>query len=268
MARCYTVRVLRRIALLASQILPYRFKAVLTRVPGLRRRIKSAYRGMLAAQGETFTTSQGLAAGLRWRLSPSIGRAQLQGEYEKPLQETLASTIQPGWVIMDLGAHIGFFTLLSAKLTGPTGEVVAFEPCPGTFSELQGNIAVNDFANVTAYPFAIDAQSSSVEMQVGDNSYLAHIVRGEKGEFRVEAKSLDELVYREGFPPPNFIKIDVEGAELEVLKGATRLLSELRPVVLCELHDEGLRPGVLSLLYSLGYRISWPEKNHILAVRG
>lgn len=259
----------RKLALLVSGKLPYCVKAGLLRVPVLRQLVRGTYVQLLRTDGENFTTPLGLMAGVTWHISPLVGRAQLLGEYEEKIQEVLHGRVRPGWVVYDVGANVGFFTLLLSRLTGPRGAVLAFEPYPAAFAELRENIRLNDFSSARAWPYALASRAGRISFQIGENASGSQAVQDAiPGGFTAEAKTLDGLVYEEDFPPPQLLKIDVEGSEADVLAGGSRLLAERLPIILCELHTAEQQERVESILKSLSYKITcldWAP-THILAL--
>jgi len=171
--------------------------------------------------------------------------------------------IPPGSVVFDVGAHIGFFTLWFAKLVGPQGRVVAFEPCPQNTPLLDANVRLNTprTANVRVVPAAVGREKGTIMLQTsGGVSTMSrvgglpltgadHLVR----TATVECLALDSFTFDRSLQPSH-IKIDVEGAELDVLEGARRVLAELRPIVFLEAHFSiaDMRP-LTNILAALNY---------------
>jgi FkbM family methyltransferase len=174
-------------------------------------------------------------------------------------------------VFYDLGANIGFFSLLAAKLVGPSGGVVAFEPDPEIAARLRENASRNNFSWITVEQKAVWSAASVVTFSrmdplVSPDRGQGHVSAeaGVANSIRVEAISLD--TYSSGHPPPQFIKCDVEGAEVEVFRGAGRLLRENRPGILCELHSEEIHSSLLREFSAQGYRCLDCDSSHIVAL--
>jgi FkbM family methyltransferase len=196
-------------------------------------------------QGEKVIAA-GLASGIR--LAPGTppldhvhAQRILRGNLEIPVQEALRRTLTPGATFYDIGANIGFFALLAARLVGPHGHVVAFEPVTESAASLRGSAASNGFTWLAVRDEAVGAAAGYASLCVVDDPAWSHLSsRGRHArtqrEDRVPVVALDDLVHMGRLPPPDVIKIDVEGAELEVLAGMSSLLAHHRPLLICELH--------------------------------
>jgi FkbM family methyltransferase len=162
------------------------------------------------------------------------------GRYEPRLQQYLSQNIGAGDVVYDVGAHVGFFSICSARLGA---RVVAVEPDPVNADRLRRNANLNGF-DIDVIEAAAWSESGRVELVPGESS-KEHVVAPGDG---IASVTLDELTRH--CPAPTLIKMDVEGAEDRVLEGARRILAERRPVVICEIHGEVQRASVLAQLRS------------------
>ncbi len=213
---------------------------------------------------------QGPAANLWLRLNPRTGRAAFEGTGEPEVQRALAKHLRPGMSFYDIGANIGFFTLLAARLVGQEGRVTAFEADPEIASRLREHLERNNFTRVTVQQKAVWSEHRTVSFARSDpavspdrgHGHVAGAVAN--GTIEVEAVSLDD--YSSAFPAPDLIKCDVEGAELEVFRGARRLLREKRPVILCEMHSEENRRILVDEFTSAGYKCAPCDESHVLAI--
>jgi FkbM family methyltransferase len=145
------------------------------------------------------------------------------GEWEPGETALLGSHIQPGMTVLDIGAHVGYYTCLAGSLVGSRGLVVAFEPNPRNFELLLANVWRNGLTNVVCYPWAVSDRSAFIPLYLAtDNSGDHRVFPTEDREtVGVRAVSLDQLeVLR---PPVDVVKIDVQGAEEAVFRGARRL---------------------------------------------
>jgi FkbM family methyltransferase len=213
----------------------------------------------------------GPAAGLWLELNPRTGQGYLHGEAEQAVQATLAEHLRPGMVFYDLGANLGLFTLLAARLVTATGKVFSFEPDPKNAAALRRNIQRNGFTNVTVV-------ESGIWSSTGDRSFVAATADSPDhgvGKFveRAPAGSgtLTPCVSLDAFiqtaPPPDAIKCDIEGAEVEALRGATKLLqSPTRPWIIMEMHSPALDQAARATLSSWGYQLTSADELHVLAV--
>jgi FkbM family methyltransferase len=185
-----------------------------------------------------------------WRWIPaSAPHGCWLGTFERAEQDAFARIVRPGDVIYDLGAHAGFYTLLAAKLTGATGAVVAFEPVPRNLGYLRRNLALNHCENVTVVAAAVADRSGTARFEEGPLNTVGALSQG--GGDEVAVVSLDEYPG----PAPRVIKMDVEGAEAAVLRGARRVLREARPIVLLSTHSTALREECVALLREAAYGV-------------
>ncbi len=152
--------------------------------------------------------------------------------HESGLVELLREELAIGDVFVDIGANVGYFTRMASKLVGMCGEVHAFDPMPAAYSLLSLNIA--DLPNVRIYPLALADYCGEAEFSVrrqGDESSLGR--SGLSREIvRVQVSTLDKILAHAD--RVSFVKIDVEGYELSVLRGASQILSQHKPLVCFE----------------------------------
>jgi FkbM family methyltransferase len=213
---------------------------------------------------------RGPAAGLWLQLNPRTGRIVLEGGGEPEAQAALVQHLRPGMTFYDVGANIGFFSLLAARLVGPAGHVVSFEADPEIAARLRANAGKNLFSWINVEQQAVCAEPCDVFFQRADAAIspdrgVGHIVAAESANaIRVPGISLDE--YTRAVPPPDFVKCDVEGAEIEVFRGAAGLLREKRPGILCEMHGEENRRALETTFTALGYHCRMLDQNHLLAL--
>jgi FkbM family methyltransferase len=206
---------------------------------------------------------RGDMAGVRINLGGSFLR-YLTGDAEPEVQAALAELIEPGQTVYDVGANIGFFTILCSRLVGPQGKVYAFEPIPDNVATLRRNIALNDLTNVVVVEQALSASTGTAEMFVSlwsafhslnlDGASKRDNHGPDGGEITVETVTLDEFVQGEGISAPDLIKLDVEGAELLVVEGMRETLRAVQPLLLCEIHDT--KHGYSEFLDSIDYSVS------------
>ncbi len=158
--------------------------------------------------------------------------------WEKNITDHFVKSIKPDDVIIDIGANIGYFTLLSAELTGKGGEVHAFEPQSEIYSALTENIRLNNFDQVIANHCGLGVATGTLILtQMPGNRGGGRILENpiQQGtQESIQIISLDDYVFTRQLTRINFIKMDVEGFELDVLKGANRVFTELKPNCLFE----------------------------------
>jgi FkbM family methyltransferase len=199
----------------------------------------------------------GALEGHRMRLNWRHHKRYALGMYEPMVVEIIAKTVKPGWVCADVGAFIGYYTLLLAKSVGATGKVIAFEPFPSNFQILCENIALNGYQNVVLENKAVMDKSQTVNFRSTVTKGLDHGVSVMTGFGMYHAVSLDDY-WGNRTDRLNFVKIDVEGAEAAVLKGMERVMRRDRPILLVELHafdQQGENHPALRCLKEFCYEI-------------
>ncbi|MBA8804629.1 FkbM family methyltransferase [Nocardioides ginsengisegetis] len=158
-------------------------------------------------------------------------RLYVFGFWERDLSEWLKDQLRPGDVFLDVGANIGYFSLLASRVVGPTGNVLAFEAIPSVAQQLEVNLHRNNVGNVTVVRSVVSDVPGLVEVFRGpeDNSGASSTVPGAgfSSEGRVEGVRLDDQPIDAS--RVRGVKIDVEGDELRVLRGSARLLGEMPP---------------------------------------
>jgi FkbM family methyltransferase len=151
----------------------------------------------------------------------------------------------------------GYLSLVLSRLVGQKGVAFSFEPDPRNRDVLQTNVAMNALRNVEVHPVALSDELCRATLATFAYSSVSHLVSpntpSDATLIDVPLMSIDEFVYRDGHPPPSFLKIDVEGAEYRVLRGATRVLREHHPVVVAEVRRGIVWQEISELMHSLGY---------------
>lgn len=215
---------------------------------------------------------QGPAMGLWIRVNPRTGQNVHQGIGEPAVQDAVQKYLRPGMAFYDLGANIGFFSLLAARLVGPRGCVICFEADPEIAARLRENLAYNKLAYAVAEEKAIWSEPTTISFARADSNTspdrgLGHVSSGDSAAantISVEAVSLDQ--YALSHTAPDFLKCDVEGAEVAVFDGAERLLREKRPILLVEMHSPENHRALTAKFTQLGYACSNVDENHVLAL--
>jgi FkbM family methyltransferase len=187
------------------------------------------------------------------------GYGLVRGTLEPEVQEALRRHVGPGAVVFDIGANLGFFSLLSASLAGPTGRIEAFEPVPSSAAAVRANASLNSFSNVRVHDVAVADKPGEARLWVPVDASWAHLDlhgRHPNTDFEVVVSvvSIDREIAAGHLPVPHVVKIDVEGAEVGVLRGMRETLAAHELVVICELHESNRE--VLSLANELGYAVT------------
>lgn len=210
------------------------------------------------------------------RVDWEMHRSFAFGSWEPEVVQVIQERVSPGMTVLDIGAQSGYFSLLFSRLVGPQGKVIAFEPLPANFRMLEENVRLNGLGNVTIRQEAVADHSGDMSFEFPSEPTLiaGPLLEGEnQGVLTVKGVSLDDI-FSVGSVPVQFIKMDVEGAEEEVLRGALKLLDSSHPDMLIELHNmekqEGTHPAV-SLVENMGYEVQWVSEiastAHIFARR-
>jgi FkbM family methyltransferase len=193
--------------------------------------------------------------------------------YEAETSQFLLSVLRPGDTFVDVGAHVGYFGLLAATVVGPEGRVACFEPNAENYARLRENVVLNGYGNVRAFAAAATDHNGTMDLHVNLDNDGGHALwdvghhsfnqrsRGAPSVREVEVVRLDSALAADGIGTPRVLKIDAEGAELHVLRGAQQLLeNDPIPFVICEVNRFGLQEmgssetEMRSFMSDLGYQ--------------
>lgn len=205
---------------------------------------------------------RGVGRGLKFNVGDSHGGC-IFGTHEPEVQNVFAGILRPGMVVYDIGANVGFYSMIAARLVGAGGQVRCFEPLSRNARGILHNASLNGFGHVHVNQIAVGAHDGLVGFSLSSFATFGRFSElgapdGHTGNTSVPVRSLDSLI-SSGLPSPDFIKLDVEGAETDVLAGASDTVANARPVMLIELH--GTNAPVASLLETYGYDV------HVLGSR-
>jgi FkbM family methyltransferase len=209
-----------------------------------------------------------LPSGAWWLVrNDALGAILSAGGFENPQRRFVERFLQPGMTVLDLGAHHGFYTLVASKRVGARGKVISFEPSPRERRALRLHLLLNRCRNVEVEELALGDEDTESDLFVvedyasGCNSLRRPDVQASTSTLRVRVSCLDSWLAKRDIGRVDFIKLDVEGAELNVLKGASRLLQrEPRPVILAEVQDVRTLPwgyrarDIIDHLVNRGYK--------------
>ncbi len=194
----------------------------------------------------------GLNKGFRW-VRGSANAPEWLGIYELSKQRAVGKLTAEGGTVFDVGANAGFYTLAFSRITGPAGRVVAFEPLGRNCAKILRHLALNRIGNVTLVQAAVSDSTDIVSFEPGENDFVGGIAAG--SPYLIPALSLDDFVARRNLPDPDLVKIDVEGAEADVLRGSREILKRARPRILLALHGETAASDCFNILQSLNYTL-------------
>jgi FkbM family methyltransferase len=213
----------------------------------------------LLPKGMVAPIMKGPGRGMKWIVGSS-NHSCLLGSYELPKRQAMQKHLKPGMTAYDLGAHVGYFTLLLSRLVGEQGAVYAFEPLAENCQVLRRHLQLNNVGNVVLQECAVSDTQGEVVFYQDPSSYEGSIVThgvAEKAKafFKVPTMALDDFVYSLGNRPPDFIKMDIEGAEYLACLGMERILKEHRPIMFIALHGPEVGKNCGSFLKTLQYKI-------------
>lgn len=216
--------------------------------------------------------------GHRMFISPQDGYASpdmIGDRYEVATTRLFEQVVQPGQTVVDIGAHVGYYSLLAARRVGPQGRVYAFEPEPKNHVLLLKNIALNGYANIVPVPLAVSDRTGVSDLFLGGmdtgfhSLFELHLPHpSDPGKVAVNTTTLDAFFEARGWPSSvDVIKMDIEGAELHALEGMREFLSRMRQCALiiefCPwiLQTLGVAPeAFLARLGELGFQLSVIER--------
>ncbi len=216
---------------------------------------------------QVVTVVAGPAEGLRIGLRHASADYR-SGANELPVQQAVADLLEPGATFFDIGSNVGFFAVLAARRVGPSGRVHAFEPVPAIADDIVANAERNGLKNVTVHTVAVsDSDDGTATLMLAAHPGGATLSEDDvpddlTGRIEVPVVTIDRLVENGTCPPPDVVKIDVEGVEMQVLAGMAHVLAEHRPTLVCELDSPD--PDVLAAkvdqwratMDSVGYEVT------------
>lgn len=200
------------------------------------------------------------------------------GIYELPVQNALSKNLKAGEVFYDIGANVGFFSIIGANLVGSTGTVYAFEPDPSNVAKIRHNSQLNSFHNITILEKAAFHSSGEGQLLITEFPGSRTLTTTAKSSGKKYEKSpqvsvdliaIDDLVESNDILPPTVMKIDIEGAELDALKGLRQTIKKFKPTIIYEV-DDSLQNGysqkkgkIDQFVQNLGYEIEVLEKSYV-----
>jgi FkbM family methyltransferase len=213
---------------------------------------------------------QGPLSGSRWIAGASVPACWL-GTYEWEKQRRFCEVVRRGDVVYDLGANVGFYTLLASVLTGASGKVYSFEPSARNLRLLRSHLDLNHVGNVSVVEAAVSSNDGCAQFDLGPNPSMGHLTENLSKAVAVRTVALDTLVLSAQILPPNVIKCDIEGGEYDALMGARRMIEQYRPTIFLATHNDEVHARCCCLLTELRYgltpldRPSLEEAREILA---
>jgi FkbM family methyltransferase len=188
--------------------------------------------------------------GRKWILT--TGTRFISGKYEPYKTEAILKNFSKGEIFYDIGAHFGYFSAIAASINEEEGRVFAFEPRPMNAGFFRRHMKANGFDRVTLFESAVGNTDQEVHFDDSRGSAKGRI--DEKGNLRVRQVCIDHMVDSGLLPLPTFVKIDVEGGEINVLKGLEKVIRNARPKMVIATHNKTCHDFVLDFLERNNYK--------------
>lgn len=246
-----------------ARLLPLPVKQAIYRFPTLARLIRGSMNAAVESGLSEVEVAAGDLKGYKILLNLKMEKSRWLGTYEPELAAAARALLKPGMTVYDVGANIGYVSLLLAHHTRPEGKVFAFEALPANAQRIRRNVALNALeSRITLIEAAVTDRSGEitflVHQSVGMGKAAGSAGRREEqyqAEIRVRSLSLDEFVYQQGNPPPDAVKMDIEGGEVLALPGMKRILAEHHPILFLELHGPESEQAAWQALTAAGYTL-------------
>jgi FkbM family methyltransferase len=240
--------------------IPYPLRPWIKKVPGIagvQRWLISRY---LSDQPFVHTINVGPAAGLRFEVTLPLDKSVWAGLYESRFTNAIAENVKPDDICYDIGGYRGYMSGVMA-LAGAS-KVFVFEPLPANQRAVRRLCELNPELSIQLFSVALGSADGSVLLKVMSDPSMGKLANSSfqagaapLAEIPVAIRQIDSLLHDRVVPPPNVIKIDVEGAELDVLDGAADMLRGSRPAIFLEAHGAELEKACTEKLSQLGYSI-------------
>jgi FkbM family methyltransferase len=198
---------------------------------------------------------RGPLRGKRW-IAGSSNHGCWLGRYKRERQRAFSAALKRGDVVYDLGANVGFYSLLASVLVGPEGRVFSFEPNPRNLDLLHRHLKLNGVTNCSVLDVAVSCLDGTANFDIGPNPSVGHLTAETQNTLSVRTVTLDGLVASGRLPPPNVIKCDIEGGEYDALRGASGTLMKHAPTIFLRTHGQVVHERCCTLLTALHYRLT------------
>lgn len=242
-------------------IIPWGIRDYIKHIPGLSAFQRWLIKKFISTEIFVHKINAGPACGLKMKIKLPEDKSIWTGKYENFFIDAIAKKVKRGAICFDIGGYHGFV----GGVMGVQGakEVILFEPMPSNVEAIKTLISLNPNLNITIKPYAVGAADKTEEFENMPDESMGKITGSEfqnevkgKNRIQVSMRSLDSMLETGEIPLPDLIKIDVEGAEKEVLKGAQKLLTKQSPQLFLEIHSSKLFSESCALLKECGYGIT------------
>jgi FkbM family methyltransferase len=245
---------LRALALLAARATPNFARQWMHRHNNVYNALRRLFGRLMG--GAPVEIRSGPMKGMKLAPSEHVSHAHIRGTYELGTQQALDRLVQPGFICYDLGASIGYLSLLMAR---KAKHVFAFEPAPHAAAEMRRQMTVNGAVNITVVGDPVSDGEREVSFALTDVAFGSGINETQTRWPVIKLRSTTLDIFAASHPVPDLLKIDVEGEEGRVLEGARNLLLTKRPTVCCELHSKEAAEAVMRVLSECLYEVATLE---------
>lgn len=195
----------------------------------------------------------------------------LFGEYESGTNKALAKYIKKDDIVIEAGANLGSETLLISRMVGEKGHIYGFEPNPYTYNRLSFNVAINQLKNANVYDLAIGEADKEISFNIYPKGFCnpgmssKYVETSITEKITVKQMTLDSFVKANNVPRVDFIKMDIQGAEMDLLVGAASILAKYKPTIFTEaLQEYNDVKELYKILDGYGYTVSLIEENGLV----
>lgn len=261
----HDVKAFLRLIALAPTLIPWALRDRVGRTPGVRQLQRAIVARTLGGKEFAHRVDAGPAKGMVFHLRLPDDKGIWTGAYESHFASRLAGAVRPWSVAWDIGSWHGFFAGVMAAQGAR--QVHAFEPLPCNADRIRKLIALNPGSNIRLHPCAIADRDGETDLLLMGDTSMASLamadapVAAPQARLPTAVRCIDSLVASGEAEPPDLLKIDVEGAELLVLRGALATLRSRRPDVFAEIHSSALLAETSGLLLAAGYEVSSLDKD-------
>lgn len=241
-------------------LVPWSSRESIRKQPILASMQRALLRRFVAGKEFVHVVDAGPARGLKCLVELPADKGIWTGTYERPFASAMSEAITPGDVCYDIGGWRGYFSGVMAL--AKAAQVIVFEPLPDNAERVRSIIDLNPDLPIRLFDCAIGESNGKAKLLVMPESSMAKLTTSlfesterEIGSIEVDVATLDSLIEGNVIPPPDLVKIDVEGAELSVLKGFSRSLERHKPVLFLEVHSRKLAKLCRDFLATRGYTL-------------
>ncbi len=185
------------------------------------------------------------------RLIAGSGIKFIRGRYEEETVNFLENNIKKGFICLDIGGHVGYLSLIMSKLSGSEGKVFVFEPRPINIRYIEKHIALNRVNNIDLLSIGVSDYKGETQFDIEHGTGTGRI--SDSGSLSIQVDTLDNLFDNGKIPPPDFIKMDIEGEELKALQGGKNLLIQHKPIMNISTHGIEVHKACLEYVKQLRY---------------